>query len=231
MRRIVVVLLGEQGWAPPGIDPGEWRAALAEDVVDLLATVAQADPAIAGLPADRALIEEIAWPGMRRYEVPTRTVLPVFRAAAADGFQQAAVIAADAPDVPGMILGKLLRPLETKPVAVAPAGSPGPADWPANTRAPGTSAPGTGAPGTSAGPGLFGVAARLPVPDWLIDHDLEMASAMQLRRTAPQPSDVQSTPEWHRLRGPADLAALDPALEGWENTRLLLAGRAHRPAR
>ena len=192
----MVVLLGEPGWAPPGIDPGKWRAAMAEDVVDLLATLAQAEPAIAGLPEDRTLIEEIAWPGMRAYEVPTRTVLPVLRAAGADGFEQAAVIAADAPDVPGMILGKLLRPLETKPVAVA-------------------SASGTGA---------FGVAARLPVPEWLVDHDLDGATAATLRRTAPQPSDVQSTPEWHRLRGPAELAALDPALEGWENTRHLLGG-------
>lgn len=196
VRRVVIVLLGEPGWAPPGIDRGKWRTALAEDVVDLLAALAQAEPAIAGLPEDHAVIEEIAWPGMRRYEVPTRTVLPVLRAADADGFEQAAVIAADAPDVPGMILGKLLRPLETKPVAVAPAG----------------------------GSGLFGVATRLPAPDWLVDHDLESASAMRLRRTAPQPSDVQSTPEWHRLRGPVDLAALDPALEGWENTRRLLGG-------
>lgn len=169
---------------------------MAEDVVDLLAMLAQADPAIAGLPEDRALIEEIAWPGMRRYEVPTRNVLPVLRAAGADGFEQAAVIAADAPDVPGMILGKLLRPLSTKPVAVAPA----------------------------AGGGAFGVAARLPVPGWLVDHDLETANAMHLRRTAPQPGDVQSTPEWHRLRGPGDLARLDQALEGWENTRHLLGG-------
>jgi hypothetical protein len=48
--------------------------------------------------------------------------------AAADGFDQAAVIAADAPDVPGMILGKLLAPLDTKAVAVAP-GGPGNACW------------------------------------------------------------------------------------------------------
>ena len=196
MRRLVVVLLGTPGWAPPGIDPEKWRTAMAEDVVDLLAMLAQAEAAIAGLPEDRAVVKEIAWPGMRRYEVPTRTVLPVLRAAGADGFDQAAVIAADAPDVPGMILGKLLRPLETKPVAVAPTG----------------------------GEGAFGVAARLPVPEWLVDLDLDGASAATLRRTAPHPGDVQSTPQWHRLRGPADLAALDPALEGWDNTRHLLGG-------
>ena len=184
-------------WSPPGIDLVKWRKALAEDVVDLLAMLAQAEPAIAAAPADRGLAEEIAWPGMRIYDVPAATVRPVLDAAAADGFDQAAVLAADAPDVPGMILGKLLRPLETKPVAVAPAGASG---------------------------GLLATAARLPAPDWLADHDLDTATPMGLRRTAPEPSLVESTPDWKRLRGPADLSTLDPALEGWDNTRALLGG-------
>jgi hypothetical protein len=193
----VVVLLVPVPWSPPGVELGAWRAALAEDVVDLLARLAQAEPAIAATPADRALAEEIAWPGTRIYEVPTTTVLPVFEAAAKDGFEQAAVLAADAPDLPGMILGKLLQPLDTKAVAVAPA---------------------------AGATGLLGVATSLPAPDWLIDHDLDTASAMLLRKTAPSPSDVTSTPEWRRQRGPANLSALDPALEGWENTRALLGG-------
>jgi hypothetical protein len=178
------------------VDLTAWRTALAEDVVDLLARLAQAEPAIATTVADRDLAEEIAWPGMRIYEVETATVLPVFEAATKDGFDQAAVIAADAPDVPGMILGKLLRPLENKAVAVA-AGGPS---------------------------GLLGVATSLPAPDWLIDHDLDTGTAMRLRKTAPNPGDVSSTAEWRRLRGPAELASLDPALEGWENTRALLGG-------
>jgi hypothetical protein len=190
------VLLVPVVWSPPGVDLLAWRTAMAEDVVDLLARLAQAEPAIAATAADLALAGEIAWPGTRIYEIPAPTVLPVFEAAAKDGFDQAAVIAADAPDVPGMILGKLLRPLENKAVAVAPGGAQG----------------------------LFGVATSLPAPGWLIDHDLDTASAMGLRRTAPQPGDVSSTPEWRRLRGPAELASLDPALEGWENTRALLGG-------
>jgi hypothetical protein len=196
VRRVVVAQLVPVVWHPPGVDLRKWRAALAEDVVDLLAMLAQAEPAIATTVQDRPLADDIAWPGMRIYEVPTATVRPVLAAAAADGFDQAAVIAADAADVPGMILGKLLRPLETKPIAVAPGGESG----------------------------LLGVAARLPAPDWLVDHDLDTASAMLLRKTAPQPGDVSSTPDWRRLRGPADLASLDPALEGWENTRALLGG-------
>jgi hypothetical protein len=191
------VLLVPVEWSPPGVERSAWRAALAEDVVDLLARLAQADAAIAATAGDRKLAEEIAWPGMRIYEVPTATYLPVLEAAAADGFDQAAVIAADAADLPGMILGKLLRPLDAKPVAVAPGGP---------------------------GNGLLGVATSLPPPPWLADHDLDAASAQLLRRTAPSPGDVTSTPQWRRLRGPAELASLDPALEGWENTRALLGG-------
>lgn len=198
IRRLVAALLVPVEWSPPGVDRTAWRTALAEDVVDLLARLAQAEAAIAVTAADRELAEEIAWPGMRIYEVPTATYLPVLAAAAADGFDQAAVIAADAPDVPGMVLGKLLRPLgNNKAVAVAPGGP---------------------------GNGLFGLATSLPAPDWLVDHDLDTASAHVLRRAAPQPGDVSSTPEWRRLRGPAELASLDPALEGWDNTRALLGG-------
>jgi hypothetical protein len=194
---VVVALLTPVTWSPPGTELGKWRAALAEDVVDLLARLAQAEPAIAATSADLELAREIAWPGMPIYEVRTATVLPVLQAAEKDGFDQAAVLAADAADVPGMILGKLLRPLSSKPVAVAPTGQEG---------------------------GLLAVAAHLPVPRWLADIDLDTATPMTVRKTAPQPSLVESTAEWRRLRGPYDLATLDPALEGWENTRTILGG-------
>jgi hypothetical protein len=196
-KRVVVALLTPVTWSPPGIDLGAWRAALAEDVVDLLARLAQAQPAIAATADDVGLAREIAWPGMPIYEVPTATVRPVLAAAEQDGFDQAAVLAADAADVPGMILGKLLRPLGSKPVAVAPTGQP---------------------------TGLLALATHLPAPEWLADTDLDTATPMTVRRTAPQPSLVESTAEWRRLRGPHDLATLDPALEGWENTRALLGG-------
>ena len=196
-KRVVVALLTPVTWSPPGAELSRWRAALAEDVVDLLARLAQAEPAIAATAGDLALAREIAWPGMPIYEVPTATVLPVLKAAERDGFDQAAVLAADAADVPGMVLGKLLRPLSSKPVAVAPTGQES---------------------------GLLAVATTLPVPEWLADIDLDTATPMTVRRTAPQPSLVESTADWRRLRGPYDLATLDPALEGWENTRAILGG-------
>jgi len=196
-KRVVVALLVPVTWSPPGTELSRWRAALAEDVVDLLARLAQAEPAIAATADDLDLAREIAWPGMPIYEVRTATVLPVLEAAERDGFDQAAVLAADAADVPGMVLGKLLRPLSSKPVAVAPTGQVN---------------------------GLLAVAARLPVPPWLADTDLDTATPMTVRRTAPQPSLVESTADWRRLRGPHDLATLDPALEGWDNTRAILGG-------
>ncbi len=47
-------------------------------------------------------------------------------------------------------------------------------------------------------------------------------SAAALSAAAPDRSRVAVAPDWHRLRTPADLARLDPGLEGWEETRVLL---------
>ncbi|ASW56620.1 hypothetical protein [Plantactinospora sp. KBS50] len=198
VRRLVVAVLGPVDWSPPGADPERWRRVLAEDTVDLLATVAQADAAVAVLPADRPLAAEIGWPGMPVYVVPDRSVRAVAAMAERDGYQQVAIIPADAPDLPGLVLAKLLRPLTTRPVAVAPAGPDR--------------------------PGLLGVAVRLPLPDWLPETDLDDADPARLRAAAPSPGQVVVTPGWHRLRAAADLAGLDPALEGWDNTRALLSG-------
>lgn len=192
---MIIVLLRPVPWSPPGVDPARWRTALAEDVVDLLATLSEVEPAIAATAADRALADAVAWPSMRVYDLPEPTVNAAFAAAAADGFEQAAVIAPDVPDVPGLVLGKLLRPLTTRPVAVAPAEREA---------------------------GLLGVASRLPAPDWLPPIDLDGDAPAIVRKAAPRPNDVAVTPAWRRLRGPADLATLDPAVEGWDATRLLL---------
>lgn len=197
IRRVVVALLGQVRWAPPGTDPAAWRTALAEDVVDLIATLSEVQPAIAVTPADRPLAEAVAWPGTPVYEISAGTVNAVLAAAAADGFDHAAVIAADAPDVPALILGKLLRPLASRTVAVAAAGPDG--------------------------TGLFGIAARLPVPGWLPEIDLDTTAAAAVRAAAPRAAEVAVTAAWRRLRGPGDLVTLDPALEGWDATRALLS--------
>jgi hypothetical protein len=110
------------------------------------------------------------------------------------------VLAADAPDLPGLLVGKLLRPLTTRTLAVAPASAV-----------------------EAVSAGLLGVAARLPAPDWLPDLDLDEGSVAALRKAAPSLPQVAAAPGWRRVRGPADLATLDPAVEGWDATRTLLS--------
>jgi hypothetical protein len=195
-RRAIVALLVPVRWAPPGVDLARWREALAEDVVDGIAGLREVEPAIAAGPDDLALAHSLAWPGMPIYDLAEVTGNAALAAATDDGHVQAAVVAADAPDVPGLVLGKLLRPLTSRPLALAPVG---------------------------AGPGLLGAAAQLPTPGWLPRIELDTATVATIRAAAPRPGDVAVTTAWHRLRGPADLAALDPGLEGWDATRALLA--------
>ncbi|WBB54937.1 hypothetical protein [Verrucosispora sp. WMMD573] len=220
-RRVVVALLAPIAWTPPGVDPVDWRSALAEDVVDLLAMLNEVDTAVAVTRADRWLADAVIWPGTTVYEVPEPSPNAVFAAltdacgpagpdpqsdagpvdgtsATVDRYEQVAVVAGDAPDLPGLTVGKLLRPLTSRPVAVAPA--------------------------EGGLPGLLGVAARLPVPSWLPPLDMDATVPAAVRAAAPRPGDLAVTPSWHRLRGPADLARLDPALNGWEHTRTLLSG-------
>jgi hypothetical protein len=200
VRRVVVALLQPLSWHPPGVGPADWRAALAEDVVDLISSLNHVEAAIAAPVGDAALAEAVAWPGMPVYEVSTATITEVLAAAAADGYEQAAVLAPDAPDLPGLLVGKLLRPLTSRTLAVCPSAEPD-------------------------GAGLLGVACRLPAPDWLPAVDLDSGSVAALRAAAPRPAEVAVTPAWRRLRGPTGLATLDPAVEGWETTRALLSAR------
>src|SRR5258706_11685143 len=135
----VVVLLVPVRWAPPGIAPESWRASLAEDMVDLLAPLPQIQPAIAAVESDLPLAAKIAWPSTRVYRIEQPTIKAALQAAAADGHDRAAVVLADAPDLPAMLIGKLIRPLSTPILAIAPAHDGG----------------------------LLGAACRLPVPDSL----------------------------------------------------------------
>lgn len=164
--------------------------------MDILAGLAEVEPAIACRPEDRALADAVTWPGTRVYELPDLAAPTVLRALERDGYAQAAILCADAPDLPAMLIGKLFRPLSTRSVAVAPAVN---------------------------GAGLLGLAARLPAPEWLPAADLDGTDPAGLRAAAPRPPEVAVAPGWHRLLGPEDLRRLDPGLEGWEATRALLS--------
>jgi hypothetical protein len=195
--RVVVALLARPTWVPPGVDPLDWRLALAEDLLDVLASLAVVDVAVA-VDADSVdLPARVGWPGLTAYAVASLDVRSVAGAVARDGYEQAVLLAADAPDLPGMLIAKLLRPLTTKPAAAAPA--------------------------VGEGPGLLGLGLRLPAPLWLPQATLDVLTPAALRSLAPEVTDVGAAPGWHRLRSAADLRRLDPRLEGWDSTRALLS--------
>jgi hypothetical protein len=193
----VVVPLAVPAWVPPGIAPDRWRRALADDLVDLLATLAEVDPALAVHADERDFATEVAWPSMTVYALDTLSVPAIMAAAGADGYEQAVIIAPDAPDLPGMLIAKLLRPLSTKSVAAAPAAGDD--------------------------VGLLGLASRLPAAPWLDRVDLDTATVASVRAAASAAVEVIGTAGWHRLRSAGALGRLDPALDGWDATRALLS--------
>jgi len=194
-RRLAAAVLTPPVWTPPGVDPHDWRLALAEDLLDVLALMIEVEPAAVSVRAEPPLRSELGWPGLRWYDAQAPTVPDLLAAVAEDGADQVALLAADAPDLPGLHIAKLLRPLTTRAVAVAPA---------------------------TDGPGLIGLACRLPVPAWLPSAPLETLTVAAVRAAAPRAADVAVTAGWHRLRAAATLDRLDPRLEGWEATRLAL---------
>jgi glycosyltransferase A (GT-A) superfamily protein (DUF2064 family) len=203
-RRLVAVLV-----PPPGIDgfPHErLRLAMVEDVYETVAALDLVEPALA-LNADdpgREALEDLTWPGTALVHLPpsdgraSRT-WHTLDALAAKGGDQLTVVSGDAPDLPGLLVGKLHRALGSADVAVLP-----------------------GADG-----GLVALATHAPLPDWLAAGaaavDLDHADAVEtLQEAARRRTAVSLGPGWHRVRTRDDLARLDPGLEGWEITRELL---------
>jgi glycosyltransferase A (GT-A) superfamily protein (DUF2064 family) len=192
--RFVAVLAGSEVATPPGADPAEFRLAVLEDTYEVVAGLEFVTPVLA-LTGPDTEAEAITWPGTEI--VRTTGLRPLLDTLADLGADQAAVVAHDAPDLPSLLLGKLFRSLGGGEVAICPA----------------------------KGGGLVALAARLPAPSWLEGVDLDTADApRRLRAAAARAGAVRSGPGWHRLRTPADLARLDPGLEGWDNTRMLLGG-------
>jgi hypothetical protein len=111
----------------------------------------------------------------------------------------AAVVAVsfDVPDLPGLLIGKLFRALGSADLAVCPAED-----------------------GT-----LAAIGVNRPTADWVTaaapTFDTHLADLDKLK---PRRHAIAIGPGWHRLRSPADIARLDPGLEGWDATRSLLRG-------
>jgi hypothetical protein len=192
-QRVVAVITGPV----PGL-PEDLVAAMLSDVVDLVATTPQVASAVLATAGQLDVARASLWPGTPVVQVPDRaTVRQCLAVVPGSDVVAVALIAADAPDLPGLLLGKLFRSVSGRAeAAVCPADPDG----------------------------LVAVAARLPLPGWLLgaqvrlgDHDALSA----LRAVAP-PHALSVGPGWHRVRTVSDLGRLDPGLEGWDATRLLV---------
>jgi hypothetical protein len=203
-RLQVAVLLGAAPEPPPGIDRTAYRRALAGDVYDLAHNLASVTAVLAATAADEPLARDLAWPGTPVHVLHTpdpaspAALLETLDALASAGAELGVVLTADAPDLPGLLVGKLFSALEDAPCAVCPSDD--------------------GA--------LVGLSVALPAPEWLrasgIGLDTEQAVA-RLHDVAPHRGVVVG-PGWHRTRRPVDVGRLDPGLEGWDATRALLGG-------
>ncbi|SEH03574.1 hypothetical protein SAMN05444920_13933 [Nonomuraea solani] len=194
MTRIAAVLVRRHmaQAAPSGVDPGKFLEAVAEDTYEMVAGLELVTPVlITSVPA----LDDIVWPGTEVIVIdddePLKNVLGRLRA------DQAAVINADAPDLPPLLVGKLFRELGRAEITICPAENGG----------------------------AVAMACALPAPAWA-DPDLDAPDvAAALRAQAPGPRRVATTPGWHRLRSREDVERLDPGLEGWDNTRALISIR------
>jgi hypothetical protein len=198
-RRVVVLVVpAETAWAPPGRDPSVWRLALAEDTYEVLASLDRVEVAVAvagGGEAELKEVKALTWPGTPVYAADEAR--PVLSAIEQAGPASAVVaVSHDVPDLPGLLIGKLFRALGSADIAVCP----------------------------SEDGSLAAIGVRLPVAEWVLDvrpgFDTGLA---ELEEAKPRRHAVGIGPGWHRLRGPADLARLDPGLEGWDVTRSLLS--------
>ncbi|MFC5830009.1 DUF2064 domain-containing protein [Nonomuraea insulae] len=194
MTRIAAVLVRQNmaQAAPPGVDPREFLEAMAEDTYEIVAGLELVTPVlITSVPG----LDDIVWPGTEVITIaegePLKTTLRGIQA------DQIAVISADAPDLPPLLIGKLFRELGRAEITVCP----------------------------SEDGGAVALACGLPAPAWA-DPDLDAYDVVKdLRDQAPGPRRVATTPGWHRLRTRDDLERLDPGLEGWDNTRALVRAR------
>ena len=197
-RRLVLVLAHHD--AANAAPPGVDRAAFAAAcLADTYEVAADLVGARSGLVGPSTL-DDLLWPGSLRLD---DAGLPALLRACADVADEVVLVPADVPDLPGLVLAKQLKVLHRADVAVAPERD---------------------------GPGCVALGFRLPVAAWvpLADLDLDLDPRSTLAAAAPSAGRVETTPDWHRLRGPAAVHRLDPALEGWEETRALLSsgGRA-----
>ncbi len=144
-------------------------------------------------------VAELLWPGA--LQLPADITVRTIAGQLSGQIDELVVIPADVPDLPGLVLAKLFKVLHRTDIAIAPERS---------------------------GAGCVAIGVSLPLAEWIPDDafDLDHNPFGRLSAIAPRKSRCALAPTWHRLRTRADVTRLDPGLEGWEETRALLAGDA-----
>lgn len=187
--------------APHGVGEPDFAGAMLTDVAEALHDLSGVDSLVVCRPEQEIVVRALVWADVPVVGAQPADVRAAIQAAHARGYAEAVIVAADAPDLPQMIIAKMFQALGSSAVALAPAH----------------------------GGGAVAFGASLPAPTWLSDClgqiNLDSKSLIDdIRTAAPRAGHVRVTPGWHRLRSPADLQRLDHGLEGWEATRALLAG-------
>jgi len=157
----------------------------------VLADLVGVTSGIAG-PPDAA---DLLWPG--GLLLPDESILDLAARVEPD-FDELVVVAADAPDLPGLALAKMFKVLHRMDVVLAP---------------------------ERGGSGCVALGVSLPAAGWLPALDLDHPRD-RVESATPTDGRYAVALDWHRLRTPAAVHRLDPRLEGWEQTRALLSGHA-----
>jgi hypothetical protein len=196
-RRRVAVVLARYDASSAAPDGIDPAAFAAACLLDSYEVVADLIGVTSGI-AGPPSVAEMLWPGA--LHLATDTTVPVMAQQLSETADELVLLPADLPDLPGLVLAKLFKVLHRTDIAIAPERS---------------------------GNGCAAIGVSLPLADWIPEDafDLDNNPFMQLSAIAPRRSRWALAPAWHRLRTPTDLSRLDPGLEGWEETRILLAGR------
>lgn len=187
--------------SPAGVDR-LLADAMLEDVVDLVADTPEVTGALLAPTDGFERAAAVAWPGTPVIEIGSNaTLVEQLTVVCERAESAAAVIVADVPDLPTLLIGKLFSALAGPPVldcAVCPA----------------------------AGGGLVAAAIPAGAPaSWLarLGVRLDDPDALERIQAAAPRRALAVGPGWHRIRARDDVGRLDPGLEGWDATRALLS--------
>jgi hypothetical protein len=99
------------------------EAAMLEDVVDLVAEMQQVEGALVAVADVESAARQVAWPGMPVLVVAAASIDAGLGTLVEAGADEGALVSADVPDLPALLIGKLFSALTSAEVGVCPADS------------------------------------------------------------------------------------------------------------